>query len=93
MSHFGLKLRGSKNEFWLARHREEPLLLESKTGGQGQSPNSDFGHRFLDCGRLLNSYYEHGHVGLSIWSPPLVATLLSKTYCFPMKNLVAARQF
>ena len=63
------------------------------TGGQGQSRNSDFGHRFLDCGRLLNSYYEHGHFGLSIWSPPLVATLLSKTNCFPMKNMLAVRQF
>ena len=66
MSHFGSKLRGSKSEFWLARHRDEPLLLESKTRGQGQSPNSDFGHRFLGCGRLLNSYYANGNFGLSI---------------------------
>ena len=28
MSHFGSKLRASKSEFWLARHRDESLRLE-----------------------------------------------------------------
>ena len=46
MSHVGSKLRASKSEFWLARHKDEPLRLELTSIGKVSSgwPGTGMSH-------------------------------------------------